>query len=287
MRFEHKTVIVTGGGRGIGRRIAALFHREGANVVIADTSSEGADAAAALDHTTRTACFVHTDVSRSSDIERLVDETTRRHERIDVVVSNAGIMRNIATTDSSDEDWHRVIDVCLSANFYLARHAGPELMKGGGSMICIASIHALQGAAGWAAYEAAKGGIIALVRSLAAEFGPKRVRVNAVSPGWILAPEKQAAHPDLHRRYGYHQMLRRAGLSDEVATAVLFLASEDAAFITGHNLRRGYLRMALRGAAARNLQHLCPSGSMKVAAARQLISLRGKAERNPLAGEEM
>jgi NAD(P)-dependent dehydrogenase (short-subunit alcohol dehydrogenase family) len=154
-----------------------------------------------------------------------------------VFVNNAGLMRGAPTMECSDEDWRAVLDVCLSASFYSAKFAAPELIKaGGGSLISIASIHGLQGASGWAAYEAAKGGLIALVRSLAAEFGPKSVRVNAVSPGWILTPEQQARFPQLEHRYGYHQMLRRPGLSDEVAAAVLFLASEEASFITGHNL---------------------------------------------------
>ena len=237
MRFAHKTVIVTGGACGIGRRIATAFHREGAHVVIADIHSDGEAAAAALDSTAQTACFVRTDVSRSTDIERVVAETVRRYKRLDVFVNNAGLMRGAPTTDCSDADWRAVIDVCLSASFYSAKFAGPELIKaGGGALVSIASIHGLQGAAGWAAYEAAKGGLIALVRSLAAEFGPKRVRVNAVSPGWILTPEQQARFPQLEHRYGYHQMLRRPGLSDEVAAAVLFLASEEASFITGQNL---------------------------------------------------
>jgi meso-butanediol dehydrogenase/(S,S)-butanediol dehydrogenase/diacetyl reductase len=237
VRFERKTVIVTGAARGIGRRIAAAFHREGANVVIADISGDGEEVAISLDGTTQTARFVRTDVSQSTDIENVVRETVNRYKRLDVFVNNAGLMRNVATSDCSDADWRAVIDVCLSASFYSARFAGPELVKaGGGSLVSIASIHGLQGAAGWAAYEAAKGGLIALVRSLAAEFGPKRVRVNAVSPGWILTPEQQTRFPQLQHRYGYHQMLRRAGLSDEVAAAVMFLASDEASFITGHNL---------------------------------------------------
>jgi meso-butanediol dehydrogenase / (S,S)-butanediol dehydrogenase / diacetyl reductase len=237
VRFENRTVIVTGAARGIGRRIAAAFHREGANVVVADIASDGEAAAAALDPALRTACFIPTDVSRSQDIERLVRQTVDRYQGLHAFVNNAAIMRTVATTACSDDDWRAVIDVGLSASFYSAKFAGPELVKaGGGSLISIASIHGLQGAAGWAAYEAAKGGLIALVRSLAAEFGPSRVRVNAVSPGWILTPEQQARFPEAQHRYGYHQMLRRPGLSDEVATAVMFLASEDASFITGHNL---------------------------------------------------
>jgi meso-butanediol dehydrogenase / (S,S)-butanediol dehydrogenase / diacetyl reductase len=236
VRFKDQTVVVTGAARGIGRSIAARFHREGANVVIADSSQEGAGTAHALDQHGASACFIPTDVSRPGDVEALVNATVRRYSRLDVFVNNAGIMRNGATNDCSEADWRSVIDVCLSATFYSAKYAAPELIKTRGSLISIASIHGLQGAAGWAPYEAAKGGLLALVRSLAAEFGSKGVRVNALSPGWILTPEKQAQFPQLEHRYGYHQMLRRAGLSDEVATAVLFLASSEASFITGHNL---------------------------------------------------
>jgi NAD(P)-dependent dehydrogenase (short-subunit alcohol dehydrogenase family) len=104
-------------------------------------------------------------------------------------------------------------------------------------IISIASIHGLQGASGWAAYQAAKGGLISLVRALAAEFGPKGIRVNAVSPGWIVTPE---ADPQLARKpadfYSNHQMLRRPGGGEEIAQAVLFLASQDASYVTGHNL---------------------------------------------------
>jgi len=237
VRFAQKTVIVTGAARGIGRSIAAAFHREGANVVIADILDDGEETANALDDTAQTACFIQTDVSRSADTEDLVRAAIDRYKRLDVYVSNAGLMRSMPTSDCSDTDWRAVLDVCLSASFYAAKFAGPELIRsGGGAMVSIASVHGLQGAAGWAAYEAAKGGLIALVRSLAAEFGPRRVRVNAVSPGWILTPEQQARFPQLQNRYGYHQMLRRPGVTDEVAAAVTFLASDDASFITGHNL---------------------------------------------------
>lgn len=227
MRFPDKTVIVTGAARGIGRTIAAGFHREGARVVIADCSGDGEASARALDSSGKTAWFVPTDVSRATDVEQLVRETVDRFQRLDVFVNNAGIMRNAPTIECSNEDWHAVIDVCLTATFYSAKYAAPALERaGGGTLISIASIHGLQGAAGWAAYEAAKGGLIALVRSLAAEYGPRGIRVNAVSPGWILTPEKQADFPQLQHRLGYHQMLRRPGLSEEVAAAVLFLASQ-------------------------------------------------------------
>jgi NAD(P)-dependent dehydrogenase (short-subunit alcohol dehydrogenase family) len=236
VRFDEKTVIVTGAARGIGRRIATHFHREGANVVIADIL-DGEETAVSLSKTGETACFISTDVSKPADIENLVVKAVDRYKRLDVFVNNAGIMRNAATTECSSADWQAVIDVCLSASFYSAKYAAPHLIQSGeGSIICIASIHGLQGAAGWASYEAAKGGLIALVRSLAAEFGPKGVRVNAVSPGWILTPERQAQFPQLHQRLVSHQMLRRPGLSDEVANAVLFLAGNDASYITGHNL---------------------------------------------------
>ena len=238
MRFAGKVVIVTGGARGIGRRIANAFHREGAHIVIADTLPQGEQTATELSSDGKTAFFVRSDVSKALEVSAIVEAAITRYRRLDVVINNAGIMRNGLTPILPIEDWQAVIDVCLSATFYMAKYAAPYITKArNGSMISIASIHGLQGAAGWAPYEAAKGGLISLVRALAAEFGPSGVRVNAISPGWIVTPENESRLPKLPpHRYALHQMLRRPGLADEIADAALFLASDNAAFITGHNL---------------------------------------------------
>lgn len=235
MKLQGKVAIVTGGARGIGRQIATLFHREGARVFIADVLEQGEQTANDIGEGVT---FLRTDVAKEEQVQAMVAACVETFGRLDVLVNNAGAGRRGPTTELKAEDWYHVIDVCLSATFFGAKYAAPELVKaGGGSLISMASVHGIQAAAGWAPYEAAKGGLISLVRALAAEFGPHGIRVNSISPGWIITPELEGRFsPEILSIYSQNYVLRRPGRALEVAQAALFLASDEASFITGHNL---------------------------------------------------
>lgn len=245
MKLQDKVAIVTGAARGIGRAIAELFHQEGAQVLIADVLEElGPKAAAeiAIDSPMRgsadSCVYHHTDVSREDEVQRMVAACVERFGRLDILVNNAGLARNSDTTQLDTADWLYVLNVNLSATLWSAKHAAPHLIAaGGGAIVSIASVHGLHAAARHAAYEASKGGLLSLVRELAAEFGPQGIRVNAISPGHIITPEREADLSEQHRWfYAHNYPLRRSGKPIEIAKAALFLASDDSSFVTGHNL---------------------------------------------------
>lgn len=232
-----KVAIVTGSTRGIGRAIAAALSRAGARVVVSSEDEEAT--ASTVAELGRGAIGVPCDVANAADIATLVDTAVAAFGGIDIVVSNAGITGApgpFATIDMAD--YARVFAVDLTGMVVLANHALPQLAKRGGALILLASIAGMRGNGAINAYALAKAGVIQLARNLAVEWGPRGVRVNAISPGLIATGLSDPLLEDERFMARRMQMtpLRRPGTPEEVAGAALFLASPAAGFVTGHNL---------------------------------------------------
>lgn len=235
-RFVDKVVLVTGASRGLGRAIASAFAQEGAHVVVA-YRSRVRDAQVTLDEITAAggkATLLAFDISDTAATSGAFEQVKSELGAIDVLVNNAGVARDNLIPLMSDEDFDQVVDVNLRGAFICTRAAvKPMIARGGGSIINIASVAGLRASPGQASYSAAKGGLLALTRTLAAELAPRGIRVNAVVPGYLSTG--MAARMDrrkLDERLA-HTPLGRAGTADEVARVVLFLASSDASYIVG------------------------------------------------------
>ncbi len=230
-RLKGKVAIVTGGAQGIGAAVVRRFREEGAYVVLADRVH---DAGAALAQTTGST-FTEVDVSDHDAVGRLVGWVTDRFGGVDVVVSNAAIFNHGTVEATTPEVWREVMAVNLAPTYSLAHFAAPHLrQRPGSSIVIISSVQALLGFHDYPAYAAAKGGLLALTRQLAVDLAPQ-VRVNAVSPGSIRShPERGPSANE--GEWAARHLLGRFGEPIEVANAVVFLASDEASFITGHNL---------------------------------------------------
>lgn len=242
LELANKVAIVTGGSSGIGRAISLLFAREGAKVMIADINS-AEDVLATIRNAGGQAEFVKTDVSDSSQVRRLVSETLRTLGTVDIVCNNAGIELLRLLTETDEDEWDRVIDTNLKGPFLVSKYVLPHMIrKKNGAIVNIASQLGVVGAERFTAYCASKGGLILLTKAMALECAKYGVRVNCVCPGAIETPmldrevnlEKR---PDEARMQfvGKHPV-GRLGSPEEVANAVLFLASDKASFITGEAL---------------------------------------------------
>jgi NAD(P)-dependent dehydrogenase (short-subunit alcohol dehydrogenase family) len=248
MRLAKKVCVVTGAADGIGLAIARLFASEGARVVMADIQDEKcrAEASAITGLGPGSALAVHCDVTRTADLENAVALALQSFQRLDVFVNNAAIALGGKITAMPEEDWVRVIDTNLTSVFRGCKAAIPPMLSGGGgSIVNLSSVHGYLGFDGWTGYAASKGGIMAMTRQLAKEFGPKKIRVNSLSPGAILTPlnEQRAKRefPGREKEFwdssAHLHALERMGRPEEVAAAALFLASDEASFVTGADLK--------------------------------------------------
>jgi NAD(P)-dependent dehydrogenase (short-subunit alcohol dehydrogenase family) len=230
-RFAGKAVIVTGAANGIGAATAARFAAEGAAVVVADVDVAAGEAVARRIGGT----FQRCDVASLEQWQELAETTIARHGGIDVVHNNAYTIVRAPTHELAEDDWDRMIDVCLKQVFLSVKACMPTLLERSGTLVNTSSIHALIGFAQAAGYDAAKGGVSALTRQLAVEYGP-RVRVNAVLPGAIETRAWDGVETAGREAFAQLTPARRFGTPEEVAAAVCFLASDDAAYITGQEL---------------------------------------------------
>lgn len=238
VRFRGKVAIVTGGASGLGRAVAELLGREGANVLIADINPGGAELAAAMSGQQFQATFMQVDVRSEEQVAAMVKHATGLWGRLDVMVANAGVTHKSYTDQTTLSDWQRLIDIDLTGVFLCGKHAVPAMRQSGdgGAIVNMASMFGLVGFERRAAYSAAKGGVVNLTRTMALDFAKEKIRVNAVCPGVIRTPLTEVGVLKKKETADYMTALHpmgRVGEPYEVAKAVAFLASEDASFITG------------------------------------------------------
>ena len=228
-RLAGKVAIVTGAASGIGKATAELFRCEGATVVAADRA-EGGD-------------IVAVDAGSEADVERLVEQAVADHGGMDVFFANAGISGGMAGIfEQSAADWQEILRVNLIGPFLAIKYAAPHMKeRGGGSIICTASVAGLRAGAGGAAYSASKAGVINLVQVAATQLAGANIRVNAICPGLIETGMTKSIYDwaraqGTEGRIGQLNPLKRGGEPDEIARAALFLASDESSYVNGHAL---------------------------------------------------
>jgi meso-butanediol dehydrogenase/(S,S)-butanediol dehydrogenase/diacetyl reductase len=237
-RLKNKVCLITGGGSGIGRATCLLFGREGAKVAVADKSLPAAQAVAR--ETGANAVAIEVDVALSASVQAMIRTTLEKFGRLDVLVNNAGYGIPGSVTETSEEDWSKLMAVNVNGVFYGCKYAIPVMKKqGGGVIVSTASIVAAVGIRNRAAYCASKGAVAALTRAMALDHVADNIRVNCVAPGTIDSPYfeeifRNSDRPaELRREFEVRQAMNRMGKPEEIANAILFLASDESSFCTG------------------------------------------------------
>lgn len=239
MRLHDKVAIITGAASGIGRATAIRFAREGARVVVADCDHQAGESTARhIIDMGGQAIFVKCDVSVSADAEQMVSATVERYGRLDVLHNNAGIMMEGTVPDLDEDDWDRVLSINLKGAFLCSKYAIHQFRRQGtgGVIINTASVNSFYAEGGIAAYCASKGGLIQLTRAMAIDHSDEGIRVNCICPGWIETPMNAAffaSSPDARQKAGKLQAIGRIAQPEEVAAVAVFLASDEASFVTG------------------------------------------------------
>ncbi len=242
-RIAGKVAIITGAAGGIGAATAELFVREGASVLVADLNPAAAQATARrISANGLQARAVEVDTQDETAVQAMVQTVLDTWGRLDILINNAGVASGVSVLSVTDEEFDRVVAINLKGPLLCCKHALPAMLEaGGGSIVNVASISSTCGIPGQAIYASSKAGALQLTRQLAIEFAGRNIRVNAVSPGTIETPMIDALLADPARRPKLDWLLARHpigrfGRPEEVAAAILFLASDEASFITGANL---------------------------------------------------
>ena len=245
MRLQGRVAAITGGALGIGRATARLFAAEGAAVAIGDIDAAGADLLAKeIRGGGGRALAVGVDVGDTGQVQAFVDRVVAEHGRLDVMFANAGIAHSAPFLEHTEAAWHRVLRVNLTGVFLSCQIAARQMAtQGGGRIIVTASINGFRGVENLVGYNVAKAGVIELTKTMAVELAKHHIAVNAIAPAQIDTRLTQSLPEEARERRVARIPMGRFGEVDEVAKAALFLASDDAAFITGHTLAvdGGYL----------------------------------------------
>ena len=231
MRLEGKVCIVTGGAKGLGEEMSKLFAENGAKVIAADMGD--------LNYTHENVEGYKLNVIDVKACQDFFNHVIEKYGKIDVLVNNAGITRDALTHKITDDMWNMVIDVNLKGVFNITKFVGPHMMTTGmGSIINISSVVGEYGNVGQANYAATKAGVIGMTKTWAKEFARKgaAVRVNSIAPGYIMTDILKTVPQDMLDKFAKKTMLGRLGQPEEIAKVALFLASDDASYVTGHNL---------------------------------------------------
>ncbi len=235
--LANKVAFVSGAGSGIGRAVAQAYAREGAKVVVSDINeTHGQETVSIIKDAGGEAFFVKADSSKAEDNKKLVEAIVAKYGRLDVACNNAGIGGPAAPTGEYDiEGWDKVVAINLSGVFYACRYQIEQMEKnGGGSIVNIASIHGTVAAPNSCAYTATKHGVVGLTKNIAAEYGQKNIRCNAVGPGYILTPLLENNLDDATMKaVAAKATMNRLGKVEEIADLVAFLSSDKSSFTTG------------------------------------------------------
>ena len=242
--LEGKTALVTGGGSGIGRAASLAYAKEGARVVVVDVNVEGGEETVLMiKEAGEEAILVHADVSKPEDTQAMVDQAVEAFGSLNCAFNNAGIgggRDRLFTADYLEEDWDRVISINLKGVWLCMKAEIPQMLKqGGGAIVNTASIAGLVGLTGTIAYVAAKHGVTGLTKAAAMEYAKSGIRVNAVCPGYIQTPLVQGIFDRIEgyrERVAARHPMDRLGEPEEIAQAVVWLSSDAASFVTGHNM---------------------------------------------------
>ena len=240
MRLENKVALISGGARGMGAVEAKLFAEEGAKVIIGDMlEDEGKKVEAEINEAGGDCVFVLLDVSDEDAWQRAVNEAVSRHGKLDILVNNAGIYRAHIVEETSADEWDQVMEINAKGVFLGTKHAIPAMRQaGGGSIVNISSVAGLVGSKQTTAYTASKGAVRLLTKSTAIQYASEGIRANSVHPGTIVTPMTEGflSEPAMYEDRVNRTPLKRLGGPEDVAYGALYLASDEASFVTGSEL---------------------------------------------------
>jgi len=243
MRLKDRVAIVTGGSKGIGWGITTVFAQQGAKIaIVARDAKAGEQTVEEIRYKGGEAIFISCDVSNEEQVKAMVQKTLDTYGQIDILVNNAGVGTYKSVLDTASEEWDRCLAIDLKSVFLCSKYVIPHMQSlGKGAIINISSVHSRATVNSVAPYAASKGGITALTRNMALDYGPI-IRVNTISPGWVLTPLIQGIFDsydnpaEQQRKIEQRQAMKRIGTPEDIGYAAAFLASNEASFITGTEL---------------------------------------------------
>jgi len=238
LKLKDKVALVTGAAQGIGRAVALVLARNGADIVVSDINLEKAEETAKeIEGIGPKAMAIRVNVANPGDVEGMVDAVLERFGRIDILVNNAGIARDKLILRMTEEDWDAVLNINLKGTFNCTKAVVKQMSKQrSGKIVNIASVSGEMGNPGQANYSASKAGVIGFTKTIAREFAQRGINVNAIAPGYIQTPMTEALPEKAKEELKRMIPVERLGQPEDVAEAVLFLVSESSSYITGHVL---------------------------------------------------